>query len=50
MTVKLIVTLIQFRLLFTWEGEDRGFNIIESGKVKIMLIVDQLCNLLNISF
>lgn len=50
MTVKLIVTLIEFRVLFTWEEEERGFNIMESGKVKIMLIIDQLCIHLNTSF
>lgn len=37
MTVKLIVTLIEFRVLFTWEEE--GVNIMEPGKVKIMLII-----------
>lgn len=50
MTVKLIVTLIEFRVLFTWEEEERRFNIMESGKVKIVLIIDQLYNLLNTSF
>lgn len=50
MTVKLIVTLIEFSVLFTREEEERGFNKMESGKVKIVLIIDQLCNLLNTSF
>lgn len=50
MTVKLIVIPLEFRVLFTWEEEERGFNIMESGKVKIRLIIDQRCNLLNTSF
>lgn len=32
MTIKLIVTLIQFRVLCTWEKEERGFNRIWQGE------------------
>lgn len=49
MTIKLIVTLIQFRVPCAWKKEERE-DLIESGKVKIMLFIDQLCNLLNKGF
>lgn len=32
MTIKLIVTQIQFRVLCTWEKEERGFNRIWQGE------------------
>lgn len=32
MTIKLIVTLIQFRVLCAWEKESRGFNSIWQGE------------------
>lgn len=32
MTIKLIVTLIQFRVLCAWEKEGRGFNSIWQGE------------------
>lgn len=32
MTIKLIVTLIQFRVLCTWEKGERGFNRIWQGE------------------
>lgn len=50
MIVKLIGIVIQFRVLFTQEEEQRGFNIMQSGEVKIMLIIDKLGSLLNIGF
>lgn len=32
MTIKLIVISIQFRVLCTWEKEERGFNRIWQGE------------------
>lgn len=42
MIVKLIGIVIQFRVLFTQKEEQRGFNIMRSAEVKIMLIIDKL--------
>lgn len=42
MIVTLIGIVIQFRVLFTQKEEQKGFDIMQSGEVKIMLIIDKL--------